>query len=75
MYIGHANFAGFLSAVAILSLSIGVWSRWRVWAKIIAFYIAAACLLGVAISGSRGGYFDAIGSLLALRLEAFMRFA
>ena len=65
MYISPNNFAGFLAAVAIISLSLGIWSRWRVWVKIVACYIAVTCWLGVAISGSRGGYFDSIGSLLA----------
>ncbi len=65
MYISPNHFAGFLLTVAILSISIGVWSRWRVWAKLLAFYIAACCLAGVAISGSRGGYFSTIGGLLA----------
>ncbi len=68
MYISHNSFAGFLSAVAILSISLGVWSSWRVWAKILALYIALCCLLGVAISGSRGGYFDAISSLLCFAI-------
>jgi O-antigen ligase len=65
MYISANNFAGYLVTVAILSISLGVWSRWRVWAKILAFYIALCCLLGVAISGSRGGYFATIASLIA----------
>jgi len=68
MYISPNNFAGYLVAVAIVSISMGVWSRWKGWAKFLAFYIAMCCLLGVAISGSRGGYFDAIGSLLAFAI-------
>ena len=64
MYISPNNFAGFLAAVAVISLSFGVWSRWRGWAKMLAVYVAIVCLAGVAISGSRGGYFAAIGSLL-----------
>jgi O-antigen ligase len=64
MYISPNNFAGLLVAVAIISISAGIWSTWRAWVKILALYIAACCLLGVAISGSRGGYFDMIGSLV-----------
>ncbi|MGA3169839.1 MAG: O-antigen ligase family protein [Chthoniobacteraceae bacterium] len=64
MYISPNNFAGLLVAVAILSISLGVWSRWKIWIKVFAFYIAACCFVGVAMSGSRGGYFDSIGSLL-----------
>ena len=68
MYISPNNFAGFLVAVAIISISLAIWSRWRPWAKFLAFYVAAFCLLGTAISGSRGGYFDTIAGLLCLAI-------
>jgi O-antigen ligase len=64
MYISPNNYAGFLLAVAVISVSLAIWSRWRIWAKVLAVYVAACCLLGAALSGSRGGYFDAIGSLV-----------
>jgi O-antigen ligase len=64
LYISPNNFAGFMDAVAILSVSLGIWSRWPAWSKILSLYIAAVCLVGAAVSGSRGGYFDAIFSLL-----------
>lgn len=64
MYVSPNNFAGFLVAVAILLISIGVWSRWKSWAKILALYFGFSCFVGVAVSGSRGGYFDTMGSLL-----------
>jgi O-antigen ligase len=65
MYISPNNYAGFLVTVAVLSVSMGIWSRWKLWARILALYIAVCCMLGVAISGSRGGYFATIGSLLS----------
>jgi len=68
MYISPNNFAGFLAAVAVLSASLGIWSRWPAWAKILAFYFSAVCMAGIAISGSRGGYFDIIGSMLCLAI-------
>jgi len=68
MYISPNNFAGLLVTVAILSLSIGIWSAWRAWARILAIYVAVFCLVGVAVSGSRGGYFAAIGSLLCFAI-------
>jgi len=68
MYISANNFAGYLVAVALISLSIGIWSRWRAWAKILALYVAAFSLFAAALSGSRGGYFDAIGGLLAFAI-------
>ena len=68
MYISPNNFAGFLAMAAVLSISIAVWSNWRVWAKILAAYVALGCLLGVAISGSRGSYYDTIGGLLCFAI-------
>ena len=70
MYISPNNFAGYLVAVAIISISLGIWSTWRVWAKILAIYIAVFCLVGVAVSGSRGGYFAAIGSLISFAIAS-----
>ena len=66
MYISPNNFAGYLVTVAVISASLGLWSRWKLWAKVLAFYMAVVCMLGVAISGSRGGYFATIGCLLSL---------
>jgi O-antigen ligase len=68
LYISPNTFAGLLAAVAILSISMGVWSRWPSWAKMLSFYFAACCLAGVGISGSRGGYFDVIGSLICFAI-------
>ena len=68
MYISPNNFAGYLVTVAVISVCLGVWSRWKLWAKVTAFYVAVFCLLGVAISGSRGGYFATIGSLLSFAI-------
>lgn len=63
MFISPNHFAGFLEAVAIMTLSMVVWSRWPVWAKVLAMYVAVSCWIGVAISGSRGGYFSTITTL------------
>jgi O-antigen ligase len=70
MYISPNNFAGFLMMVAIVSISFGVWSRWRPWAKILAFYIAFSCMFGIAISGSRGSYFAIIGCMLCFAIAS-----
>ena len=64
LFISPNHFAGFLEAVAIISVSMLVWSRWPVWAKFLAGYMAVSCWLGVAISGSRGGYFSTIFTLV-----------
>jgi tetratricopeptide (TPR) repeat protein len=64
MFISPNHFAGFLETVAILSLSMAIWSRWPLWSKALAIYMALSCWLGVAISGSRGGYFSTVASLV-----------
>jgi O-antigen ligase len=77
MFISPNHFAGFLEAVAIISLSMAFWSRWPSWSKVLGIYIALSCWLGVAISGSRGGYFSTIitlvvfssGSIYTIRLS------
>ena len=65
LFIGPNVFSGYLETVAILALSMAVWSRWPVWAKFLLGYLALMCWVGVAISGSRGGYFATITTLLA----------
>ncbi len=65
MFVSPNHFGGFIEAIGIFALSLTVWSKWRLWAKIFAGYVAIFCWLGVAISGSRGSYFSTIFSLLA----------
>ena len=54
LFISPNNFAGYLATVAIISLSLALWSRWPGWAKALAVYMAFSCWLCVAVSGSRG---------------------
>lgn len=78
MFINPNHFAGFLEVAGILAVSLVVWSRWNLWAKILTGYIGLACYFGVAISGSRGGYLSvafsvvvfSILSLVVVRLRA-----
>jgi O-antigen ligase len=65
LFISPNHFAGFLEAIAIISLSMALWSAWPLWARALGIYMALSCWLGVAISGSRGGYFSTIATLLA----------
>lgn len=67
--------AAFLTTTSLLGLSVTFWSRWPLAAKIVAGYLSLVCLLGLLLTGSRGGYIScAVGllligilSLLALR--------
>jgi O-antigen ligase len=65
MFVNGNHFAGYLEAIAALALSLCVWGRWPVAGKFLAGYIVVACYVGVAISGSRGGYISSGASLLA----------
>jgi len=63
-YICPNHLAGLLEVLGVFGLSIAFWSRWRVWAKLLVGYLAAICYVGVILTGSRGGYLSAAGSLL-----------
>ncbi|MEI8340724.1 MAG: O-antigen ligase family protein [Verrucomicrobiota bacterium] len=63
LFISPNHFAGFLEAVAIMGLSLVWWGRMKLWVKLVIGYVALGCYFGVAISGSRGGYFTSLASL------------
>lgn len=65
MFVSPNHYAGYLEAVGIIALSLMLWSRWPLWAKIAVGYLAGFCWFGIAISGSRGGYFSTLTSLVA----------
>lgn len=58
------HLAGFLEMTMLMALSLTFWSRWRMIGKIIAGYIAIVCAVGLALTGSRGGYASAGVGLL-----------
>lgn len=68
MYISPNHFAGYLEVIAIMAISLVWWGRWKFWAKALAGYTAVMCLLGIAVSGSRGGYLSTISTLLFFAL-------
>lgn len=70
MFISPNHFAGYLEVVGIMAISLLWWGRWPLWAKALAGYAAAMCLLGVAVSGSRGGYLSTISALLFFALAS-----
>jgi len=55
--------ACYFIAVGLLGLSITVWSRFKGPIRILTGYLALLCLLGLAITQSRGGYLSAILAL------------
>jgi len=68
MFVNPNHFAGFLMAAGVIFLCLGAWGSMRTWARALTLYLAAVCWLGVAISGSRGGYFAIAGSILCFVL-------
>ena len=62
--ISSIHLAGYLEAIALFALSYAFWSTWKGWARILAGYIALMSYVGVAITGSRGGYLSAAFSVI-----------
>ena len=63
-YVNPNHLAGLLEVLGILGLSITCWSRWPSWSKVCVAYLAGTCYLGVALTGSRGGYLSVVASLI-----------
>jgi O-antigen ligase len=71
-FFGYPNhLALFLEVGLLMGLGVAFWSRWRPWVKILAGYFALVCLLGILLTGSRGGYIGAAVGLLAFGLLSF----
>ncbi|MDR3400873.1 MAG: O-antigen ligase family protein [Chthoniobacter sp.] len=70
-FYGYPNhLSGFLEMALLLGLGFTFWSRWPAWAKMLAGYACAMCLLGILFTGSRGGYISvAVGLLVFLLLN------
>jgi O-antigen ligase len=64
-YICPNHLAGFLEMMAIIALSLCCWGRVKTWARILLGYFFFACLAGLALTGSRGGYLSVTIGLLA----------
>ncbi len=64
-YVCPNHLAGLLEVLGIFGLSITCWSRFPAWAKLLSAYATAVCYFGLVLTGSRGGYLSALGSLFA----------
>ena len=64
-YISPNHFAGLVEVMALMSLSVVVWSDLKTSSKIVIGYLGVCCLMGLALSGSRGGYLSFSLGLLA----------
>lgn len=64
LYANPNHLAGLLEILAVFGLSLTCWSRWPKWVKVVVAYLTGACFLGLALTGSRGGYLGVMASLL-----------
>ncbi|MGB8167284.1 MAG: O-antigen ligase family protein, partial [Chthoniobacteraceae bacterium] len=72
-YISPNHLAALLGMLGVLALGICCWSRVAVHTRVFAFYGFIACLTGIALTGSRGGYFStAAGMGVFAALSVFM---
>ena len=72
-YISPNHLAALLGMLALLTLSICCWSRVALSTRVFAFYGFVACLTGLALTGSRGGYLStALGLALFAALSVFL---
>src|SRR5207302_11498318 len=58
------HLAGFLEVTGLLGLSVGCWGRWKHSLKVFTIYASLMCLVGVVLTGSRGGLLSAAGGFL-----------
>jgi len=62
------HLAGLLEVLGVFGLSIACWSRWPIWAKLLVAYGTAVSYVGLALTGSRGGYLSTMASLAVFAL-------
>lgn len=58
------HYAGYLETVAMFTLAIACWSRYKLPLKLFFGLVTLLCYVGVAISGSRGGYLSSAFALV-----------
>jgi O-antigen ligase len=76
MFISSIHLAGFLEVALGFALSIALWTSLANWIRFLFGYLAVVCLLGIAITGSRGGYLStmvSLGTFFVLSIYALKR--
>lgn len=63
-YIYPNHLAGLLEMLCFLALSVCCWGRVQNWVRILGGYCALMCVVGIALSGSRGGYLSTLFGLV-----------
>ncbi|MDB6172425.1 MAG: O-antigen polymerase [Chthoniobacteraceae bacterium] len=65
-YISPNHFAGLVEVIGLMAISMALWSKRSVLERLVMAYLGACCVIGVAISGSRGGYLALISGSVCL---------
>lgn len=63
-YIYPNHLAGLLEMICFLALSVCCWGRVQNWVRILGGYVALMCVVGIALTGSRGGYLSTLFGLV-----------
>ena len=63
-YIYPNHLAGLLEMVCFLTLGICCWGRVQNWVRILGGYCSLMCIVGIALTGSRGGYLSVLFGLV-----------
>ncbi len=73
LYICPDHLAGYLEVVTMLLLSAIFWGRSRQWVKLLMIYSVLCCLVGMVLTGSRGGFLSLCAGLATLAVLSLMR--
>lgn len=65
-FISSIHLAGYLEILFGFCISLALWSRWRVWARVALGYFGVLLLIGIALTGSRGGYLSTAASIVTV---------
>jgi O-antigen ligase len=68
-FYGYPNhLCAFLEVAFFLGLSVAIWSRCASWVRVVTGYICVMTILGILLTGSRGGYISVTVGLLVFAL-------
>ena len=66
------HLAGTLELLGALGLGIACWSRRPAWQRVCIGYLGASCYVGIALTGSRGGYLAVAASVIVFALLSLL---
>ena len=72
-YICPNHLAGYLEVVGCLALAAAIWARVRPWVRLLFAYGALVCLVGLLLTGSRGGMLSTAVGLGILAVGSLWR--